>query len=201
MIARRLDSTTLTQKDSPTTQVCVFAMKRYFSALLPPILLFCSLTATFTTHLLALSSASYSSSLEFLSTCGETKESIVNDTGSHIVGSSRTDNNKPKILVVYTGPASKDEPKIALYQRNFEYFMKNGGVDCAAQDTVAVVGHDFYDQYVDQVEAMDRQCQEQYGNRFVLVARRAICYDMESVFMAMYGGLAGFNIKHYDYLM
>lgn len=106
------------------------------------------------------------------------------------------DNNK--VLVVYTGPDSKNSPKAELYEKNFEYFLKNG-IDCRRQDTLAVVGHEYYEEYKEQALRISDEC-ALFGNKFILLARRSVCYDMESVRLAMFGG-AGISIEAYDYMV
>jgi hypothetical protein len=107
---------------------------------------------------------------------------------------------KKRILVVYTGPSDKSSELVELYQRNTDFFLKHG-VDCANQDTVIVVGHDFYDQYLPAVEQLDKSCHSQHRGRVLLVARRNVCYDMESMRLVLYGGVNGLNVDSYDYLM
>lgn len=108
-----------------------------------------------------------------------------------------------KILVVYAGPNSKSSKKAELYKRNLEYFLKHG-VDCATQDTVIVVGHEFYNEYlpvINRLRAHDAHCQSYKGggNGIMLIARRNVCYDMEAARLVLFGGAPGMEISSYDY--
>ena len=106
-----------------------------------------------------------------------------------------------RILVVYSGPASLEEKKHVLYEKNLDFFLANGGADCSNHDAVIVVGHDYFDRYAPIVEKMNAKCTKANDGHFVrLVARRPQCKDMETARMAFYGGL-GVDILRYDYFV
>jgi len=129
-----------------------------------------------------------------------------------------------RTLVVYSGPSTYQEEKHELYQLNLQYFIANGGIvldgtcpdyspssvgnnNKALHDTIIVVGHEFYEQYYSVVEkwkaseATRLSCpQNQWTNQISVVARRPVCYDMESARLAFQGGL-GVNIVDYDYFV
>ena len=123
-------------------------------------------------------------------------------SGSSIADVPAASGNKERILVVYSGPASLDETKHVLYEKNLDFFLANGGADCSNHDTVIVVGHDYYARYAPVVDKMNSQCAKgNDGQHFVrLVARRPQCKDMETARLAFYGGL-GVDIQQYDYFV
>jgi hypothetical protein len=110
-------------------------------------------------------------------------------------------------LVVYSGPNSKDYNMAKLYEKNCDYFLIHG-IDCNSAlttDTVIVVGHDYYDEYLPRIQHINDKCRSIIGNSrdsIILVARRNVCYDMESARLALYGGVAGLrSISNYDYFV
>ena len=116
-----------------------------------------------------------------------------------------------KTLVVYAGPSSKSNKlgRPELYTKNLEYFLRNG-IECNRSDasihtidTVIVVGHEFYDEYLPWVERLnDGACGgNNNNNNVILISRRESCYDMEAARLALYGGVHGLNIKSYDYFV
>ena len=109
--------------------------------------------------------------------------------------------NNKKTLVVYAGPNSKSSKLAELYKKNLEYFLKHG-VDCATQDTVIVVGQDFYNEYrpwIQKLKALDTNCQSRHSS-IMIISRRNVCYDMEAARLALYGGAPGLDvISSYDY--
>ena len=122
------------------------------------------------------------------------------DNGSSITDVPAASGNRKRTLVVYLGPASLDEKKHVLYEKNLDFFLANGGADCSSHDAVIVVGHDYFDRYAPVVEKMNAKCgKANAGQHFVrLVARRPQCKDMETARLAFYGGL-GVDILQYDY--
>jgi hypothetical protein len=121
-------------------------------------------------------------------------------------------NKLPRILVTYSGPHNKSfqEDKVQLYERNLDFFLKHGMVNaCQDRDTVITVGYEYFDEYYPKVAALDEECQRiaklagAATPHFVrLVARRSICYDMESVRMVFGGGVGGVPpITYYDYFI
>lgn len=104
-----------------------------------------------------------------------------------------------KILVAYSGPLSKNISQAEQHQKNLDFFLKHG-IQCATQDTVIIVGKDFYGEYIDLISHLNEKCRP-YGNQVLLVTRREICEDMEPVRLVMDGGIAGINIKSYDYFI
>jgi hypothetical protein len=122
------------------------------------------------------------------------------------------ENDLPRILVTFSGPNSKTflEAKVQLYERNLDFFLKHGMVNaCQDRDTVITVGYDYYDEYYPKIAALDEECQ-QWAKKvgaatphFVrLVARRNVCYDMESARMVLGGGVGGVPaITTYDYFI
>lgn len=101
-----------------------------------------------------------------------------------------------KTLVVYAGPNAKSAPKAKLYEANFNFFLEHG-VDCNIQDTVLVVGYDYYDEYLPRIETMQAECSQ----KLLLVSRRNKCLDLEVSFMTFHGGIAGINVHSYDYMV
>ena len=123
--------------------------------------------------------------------------------GSSITDVPAASGNKKRILVVYSGPASLEEKKHVLYEKNLDFFLANGGADCSSHDTVIVVGHDYFGKYTPVVDKMKAKCTKANndGQHFVrLVARRPQCKDMETARLAFYGGL-GVDILQYDYFV
>ena len=121
--------------------------------------------------------------------------------------------NKPKILVVYAGPSNKSAMKVELYTKNLEFFLRNG-IDCdntdgTQQDTVIVVGHEFYNEYLPWIQQLNDVCKQSSrtsttihnSNKVVLISRRDVCYDMEAARLALYGGVHGINVTSYDYFI
>jgi hypothetical protein len=110
------------------------------------------------------------------------------------------------ILVVYAGPSTpRSNPKTELYIKNMEYFL-NYGIDCTTQDTVIVVGHDYYMSYFPTIQTLHRNCQQISRGRtnVILVPRlRQECYDMEAAYLTFItGGVPGLVhnvIDKYDY--
>ena len=117
---------------------------------------------------------------------------------------SQHDDAKPKILVLYSGPATLiegDLDKTTLYLRNFDYFLQHG-VDCATQDTIVVLGYDVAKLYRHQITQLNLACQQQQHSQshtITLVERENECYDMESVRLVMHGNIT--NILDYDYFI
>jgi len=114
-------------------------------------------------------------------------------------------NNASVTLVVYSGPNSKDYGKAKLYEKNCDYFLIHG-IDCNSaltKDTVIVVGHDYYDEYLPKIQQVNDKCREIIDrDSIILVARRNVCYDMESARLALYGGVSGMRpISNYDYFV
>ena len=114
-------------------------------------------------------------------------------------------NNASITLVVYSGPNSKDYKMAKLYEKNCDYFLIHG-IDCNSAlttDTVIVVGHDYYDEYLPKIQQLNDKCREIIGrDSIILVARRNVCYDMESARLALYGGVSGMRpISNYDYFV
>eukprot|EP00571_Detonula_confervacea_P005396 CAMPEP_0172315492 /NCGR_PEP_ID=MMETSP1058-20130122/25359_1 /TAXON_ID=83371 /ORGANISM="Detonula confervacea, Strain CCMP 353" /LENGTH=364 /DNA_ID=CAMNT_0013029575 /DNA_START=127 /DNA_END=1221 /DNA_ORIENTATION=+ len=111
-------------------------------------------------------------------------------------------NNNTKILVVYAGPSSKSARKEELYTKNLEFFLRNG-IECNTQDTdtVIVVGHEFYHEYFPWIQRLSQQCRRTSNNKIILIARRNVCYDMEAVRLALYGGVPGLDVPSYDYFL
>ena len=123
--------------------------------------------------------------------------------GTSITDVPAASGNKNRILVVYSGPASLDEKKHVLYEKNLDFFLANGGADCSSHDTVIVVGHDYFDRYAPVVDEKNAECGKANngGQHFIrLVARRPQCKDMETARLAFYGGL-GVDILQYDYFV
>mmetsp|Transcript_27997 Transcript_27997/g.51639 ORF Transcript_27997/g.51639 Transcript_27997/m.51639 type:complete len:367 (-) Transcript_27997:288-1388(-) len=109
----------------------------------------------------------------------------------------------PKILVVYAGPNSKSAPRVELYTKNLEFFLRNG-IECNTQDTdtVIVVGHEFYHEYFPWIQKINQQCQGRASNnKIILISRRNVCYDMEAARLALYGGVPGLDVPSYDYFL
>ena len=131
--------------------------------------------------------------------------------------------NTTRILVVFSGPTSStsadDDKKaniLSLYKRNLDYFLLHG-IDCdydnydVTTDTVIVVGHEYYNTYLPRIRLLNDRCREatsksgrgagkRRGDAVLLVARRNVCYDMESARLALYGGVSGMPpISTYDY--
>ena len=105
--------------------------------------------------------------------------------------------------MVYSGPTSLDtaggsqEHAIReLYIRNFEYFLREGGVDCTSQDTVLVITEPVAALYRDEVTAMDQVCRNQHGHSVFIIVRQDVCFDMESARLAVYGNTV--NVTSYD---
>jgi len=133
-----------------------------------------------------------------------------------------------RTLVVYSGPSStQEEEKVELYQKNMHYFIQHGGIildanattssgmECNTHDTIIVVGQEFFSKYHAMVEQWKQQqtklqtrggtssprCQASGSGPLVrVVARRSVCYDMETARMAFTGEL-GVSIKDYDYFV
>ena len=139
--------------------------------------------------------------------------------------------NATRILVVYSGPNDARSHLAGLYERNTDYFLLHG-IDCdyrdehdvTATDTVIVVGHEYYAAYLPRVRLLNDRCRRQSapssgrrgggwggwgggvgkggGDAVLLVARRNVCYDMESARLALYGGVSGLApIPTYDYFV
>ncbi|KAL3767782.1 hypothetical protein ACHAW5_000614 [Stephanodiscus triporus] len=142
------------------------------------------------------------------------------------------DNNvvRNTTLVVYSGPNDAGAPLAELYERNLDYFLLHG-VDCdddvrddgggggiGTTDTVIIVGHEYYDSYLPRIRLLNDLCRRSYtsssskgdglgtgrrgGDSVLLVARRNVCYDMESARLALFGGVAGLPPpSYYDYFV
>jgi hypothetical protein len=126
--------------------------------------------------------------------------------------------NATRILVVYSGPNNSTSRMARLYERNMDYFLLHG-IDCVggdrdvATDTVIVVGHEYYGAYLPRVRLLNDMCRRSApspgrggggggGDSVLLVARRNVCYDMESARLALYGGVSGLApIPTYDYFV
>ena len=120
--------------------------------------------------------------------------------------------NKPKILVVYAGPSNKSAQKVELYTKNLEFFLRNG-IDCddtdgTQQDTVIVVGHEFYNEYLPWIQQLNDVCKQSsrtsttiHSSKVIIISRRDVCYDMEAARLALYGGVNGINVTSYDYFI
>ncbi len=128
----------------------------------------------------------------------------------------------PAILVVYAGPSTPKSHRFTeLYIKNFEFFLNNG-VDCnMRQDTVIVVGREYYVTYLPWIRRLNRECRRRNTmammgrrrrrnywkdeenirkDRVTLVTRRAVCYDMEAAYLTLYGGVPGLmDVSNYDY--
>jgi hypothetical protein len=149
------------------------------------------------------------------------------DAGSgNIHGNSDGSSNRtdPAILVVYAGPSTPKSHRFTeLYIKNFEFFLNNG-VDCSVrQDTVIVVGREYYVTYLPWIRRLNRECRRRNvvammgkrkrrrknywkdeenirKDRVTLVSRRAVCYDMEAAYLTLYGGVPGLmDPSNYDY--
>ena len=104
-------------------------------------------------------------------------------------------------LVVYSGPSNKASRLAPLYQTNLEHFLKHG-VDCSVQDTVISVGQDYYEDYLPRIRAMQEVCAQQpHRGKVILVPRRDVCYDMETVRIVFYGGVHRVDVRTYDYFV
>jgi len=133
-----------------------------------------------------------------------------NDTTRTAVNSHDADNNATITLVVYSGPNTKDPNAYTahmakLYEKNCDYFLIHG-IDCNSAlttDTVIVVGHDYYDEYLPKIQQFNDKCRSIIGrDSIILVARRNVCYDMESARLALYGGVSGVRpMSDYDYFV
>ena len=127
------------------------------------------------------------------------------DNKRHDDTTSRTAVNATTTLVVYSGPNSKAFDRAKLYEKNCDYFLIHG-IDCNSAlttDTVIVVGHDYYDEYLPKIQQLNDKCREIIDrDSIILVARRNVCYDMESARLALYGGVSGMRpISNYDYFV
>lgn len=128
------------------------------------------------------------------------------DNKQHDDTTSRTTVNATTTLVVYSGPNSKGSNEAKLYEKNCDYFLIHG-IDCrsaSTTDTVIVVGHDYYDEYLPKIQHLNDKCRVIIGRRdsIILVARRNVCYDMESARLALYGGVSGLHpVSNYDYFV
>ena len=115
-------------------------------------------------------------------------------------------------MVVYAGPSNKSAKKVELYTKNLEFFLRNG-IDCdntdgTQQDTVIVVGHEFYNEYLPWIQQLNDVCKQSsrtsttiHNNKVILISRRDVCYDMEAARLALYGGVHGVNVTSYDYFI
>ena len=117
-----------------------------------------------------------------------------------------------RVLVVYSGPTDlPPDPdllkrgdrielqKQELYRVNFEHFLRYG-VQCRTQDTVLVVTEEVAPLYRERVDHMHRTCQEQFGNKVLLIVRtKNECYDLETVRRVMHDGVV--DIDAYDYFV
>ena len=109
------------------------------------------------------------------------------------------------VLVVYAGPSTpRSNPKTELYIKNMEYFLQYG-IDCTSQDTVIVVGDEYYLTYFPTIQKLHRTCQViSHGvTNVILVPRRQECYDMEAAYLTFIsGGVPGLVanvVTKYDY--
>jgi hypothetical protein len=88
---------------------------------------------------------------------------------------------------------------------------RGGGGSRTMTDTVIVVGHEYYNMYLPRIRMLNEERHRLCGSRhwgregsgrdaIYLVARRNVCYDMESARLALYGGVAGLpHSSTYDY--
>jgi len=93
-----------------------------------------------------------------------------------------------------------------LYIKNFEFFLRYGVVDCDVQDTVIVVGREYYAPYLPWVRRLNRMCGRRLGRNggdgVILVSRRSVCYDMEAAHLTLSGGVPGLReLSTYDYFV
>ena len=120
----------------------------------------------------------------------------------------------PRVLVVYAGPSTPpSHPMTGLYIKNFEFFLRYGVVDCDVQDTVIVVGREYYAPYLPWVRRLNRMCGRRLGRSgggvgggggggVILVSRRSVCYDMEAAHLTLSGGVPGLReLSTYDYFV
>ena len=126
-------------------------------------------------------------------------------SSSSAVHRRNNDTGVATVLVVYAGPSTpRSNPKTELYIKNMEYFLHHG-IDCTTQDTVIVVGDEYYLTYFPYIQTLHRNCQDESGGstNVILVPRRQECYDMEAAYLAFItGGVPGLVadvITKYDY--
>jgi len=143
--------------------------------------------------------------LQYLHCDEDTKPGGLLFNNNHI--STSQEDHKDRILVVYAGPSSKQAKKVALYEKNLEFFLNNG-IDCKSSistqviDTIIVVGHEFYDTYSPWIQRLNLECQKVGSkSRTILISRRDICYDIEAPRLALYGGVPDLNVTSYDYFI
>ncbi|KAL3812052.1 hypothetical protein ACHAXA_010024, partial [Cyclostephanos tholiformis] len=148
------------------------------------------------------------------------------DVGNDIIIDSDGNENVtgPSILVVYAGPSTPKSHRFTeLYIKNFEFFLNNG-IDCnMRQDTVIVVGREYYNAYLPWIRRLNLECRRKNAessrgtmmvgrrgigkgdevrrkDRIILVSRRAVCYDMEAAYLTLNGGVPGLmDMSSYDY--
>ena len=126
-----------------------------------------------------------------------------------------TTSTSKRILVVYSGPNDAKSHRAELYERNMDYFLSHGGIVCdAGTDTVVVVGHEYHASVLPRIRKLNDMCRRRGrgvgggggggGDAVTLVARRNVCYDMESARLALYGGVGSSDlppIPTYDYFV
>ena len=114
-------------------------------------------------------------------------------------------NNHPSVIVVYSGPtslppANNTARKPELYLKNFEHFLRMGGVNCQHHDTVIVLTADVAMQYQAEINHMNQQKCEPNGHFVRTIVRQNKCVDMESVRLVIEGD-AGVDAYDYDYFI
>jgi len=126
-------------------------------------------------------------------------------SSSSAVHRRNNDTGVATVLVVYAGPSTpRSNPKTELYIKNMEYFLQYG-IDCTSQDTVIVVGDEYYLTYFPTIQTLHRNCQViSHGvTNVILVPRRQECYDMEAAYLTFIsGGVPGLVanvVTKYDY--
>jgi hypothetical protein len=118
---------------------------------------------------------------------------------SNMSAQDTTDMSGKRTVVVYSGPTSLErEDRGLLYLLNFEYFLENGIICDGNHDTVIVVTQEVAEHYREKVHK--KQCAHNSASRVEMLTRENVCYDMESVRVALNSNQV-INVTSYDYFV